>query len=712
MPISPGLYAARVRSTRTLTALIFVLALVPLASPASAQEPGADLQLLGQPIWHRAGDALNLRLRITNTSDAALKGFNLVVGSSYRVTTRSGLETIFDPDSFEPVSSLPLPLDFRELALGPSESRSVMVTNSVSDLALISAGDPGVYPVKITLQDAAGVSLDTVATEILFYPERPETRLRIVPVMALNDLPARAPDGTYGATSDGDYPLEDAVSKRGWLTAAVEALSRGVDKGFHAGFAPTPRLLEELEDVADGYPRTTDDGIEQVAGDAPVPRAAQSALGQLRTAVEAGALQPVKVPYSSPDLPTIAPIANAVGNQLVAGSATLTEAFGEEAAGTGRAWAYAPSGRLDAEALEQLAGAGVEHTFLASSSVEAPANPEAAGCPVAAFSFTCPVEVATELGGSLSGYLFDPTIQEHLSGLQRPATSALALQRFFAETAMIREESPGLSDRVIAVALPLGGQISSRVTGKLVRGIAGAPWLDTMTPGEGLKAAARRETKDIVESAPAIPEAPTSRYLSITTRAAATVAQFGSMQPPPNLLRRLGRNVLVAQSRALWADPSVGLEYATESIREVNDQLKKIEVIGPEQITLTSKKGEFQFIVVNNNDYGVTVEIAMTSEKLDLPGERLLKVAPGQHQVTIQVTTEASGIFPLSVQLKTPDGLNIHDAKPIIVRSTEFNEIALGITFGALAFVIVFYAVRGIRRRRNRGGSRPGTIAA
>ena len=36
------------------------------------------------------------------------------------------------------------------------------------------------------------------------------------------------------------------------------------------------------------------------------------------------------------------------------------------------------------------------------------------------------------------------------------------------------------------------------------------------------------------------------------------------------------------------------------------------------------------------------------------------------------------------------------------MRSTEFNEVALGLTFGALAFLVLFYVTRAVRGRRER----------
>jgi hypothetical protein len=133
----------------------------------------------------------------------------------------------------------------------------------------------------------------------------------------------------------------------------------------------------------------------------------------------------------------------------------------------------------------------------------------------------------------------------------------------------------------------------------------------------------------------------------------------------------------------------------------VNGELGKIKLIGPEQITLTSKRGKFQFVIVNDTSYPATVDVDMTSENLALPDIGPQTVPAGRRQFEFEVTTEASGIFPLTVQLRAPAGLEIDDPKPITVRSTEFNEIALALTLGAVAFVILFYVVRGARRRRD-----------
>jgi hypothetical protein len=48
----------------------------------------------------------------------------------------------------------------------------------------------------------------------------------------------------------------------------------------------------------------------------------------------------------------------------------------------------------------------------------------------------------------------DPGLSERLSWLQLRTQDRLSLQQFFAETAMIREELPGVTGRVIQATIP------------------------------------------------------------------------------------------------------------------------------------------------------------------------------------------------------------------------------------------------------------------
>jgi hypothetical protein len=188
---------------------------------------------------------------------------------------------------------------------------------------------------------------------------------------------------------------------------------------------------------------------------------------------------------------------------------------------------------------------------------------------------------------------------------------------------------------------------------------------------------------------------------------------FGSLQPPAPLLQRLTRNVLVSESRAWWGDALLqeqGESYASDSTAEAERELAKITIgENPSEVRLTSKQAQVPVVVFNEAAYPVTVNIHLESPQLQISENFDATIrAHSLRQVNVDVTVPAqsSGVFPLVVTVQAPDGETIAARGNITIRSTEFNEIALGLTFGALAFLILFYVVRTIRRRRG-GASEP-----
>jgi hypothetical protein len=677
---------------------MMVPGLAPPSTAAAQEDVGTfALELIRQPVWHDYDDDLGLKVRITNLGDTALDGFNLVVGVLYKTRTRSDLHVLFEAEDFDAADSF---AESSNRSIPPAESVTVKIKNPVSELGsvLTPSAEQGVYPLKISLQDVAGTPLGSLVSTLLYYPKPPETRLDFVPVLPVNDIPARAPDGSFGPGASGEYPLEEALADEGWLSGYLDAMEVAIDSGLHLGFAPTPRLLEEIGDVADGFPRVSGDETVPVREGVGITRRAAGALGTLRSLARQETVQVVGVPYSAPDLPSIQEHIGAISKQIIVGTTVAEEVLGIDEA---RHWLLPTAGRADEATIEELSETGVQHAFLAADSFEAIANPDLGGCPVAEYSFVCPIAVDTALGGPVTGYIFDPIVQDLLTEVVRPGDTRLELQRFFAETAMIREELPGTTERILAVTIPSNWHPPPRVARLVLRGLADAPWLKSLTPTEGLDRGHDPFGKEVVGTIDPPADQPADLDLDLVSQADDFVEQFRSIEPPDPLFHRLSRNVLVAHSRSWWGDPADGLRFATAAVDEVNAELGKIRLVGPEQITLTSKRGKFQFVIVNDTSYPATVDVEMTSENLALPDIGPQTVPSGRRQFEFEVTTKASGIFPLTVQLRTPAGLEINDPKPITVRSTEFNEIALALTLGALAFVILFYVVRGARRRRD-----------
>ncbi|MGI8408210.1 MAG: hypothetical protein ACR2L3_06835, partial [Actinomycetota bacterium] len=244
---------------------------------AGAQGVGGEvkLTLVSQPIWYDADDTLRLQLKIENQTPFSLDGFQIVAGVNSRTQTRSDLHQSFDAvPGFEP-SRIPFAFPQKVAAFG---STTVDLDEPVGSFpTLASATEGGVYPASLSLLDAPGTTiLSSVSTPFILYPEKPEVPLGIVPILPLNDIPSRAPDGAFRIAEDGRFPLGDAIAPGGWFEGwigALEDATTGLPRPdprpdrrgrrrpppepglppLKISLAPTGRLIEEIADLRDGY---------------------------------------------------------------------------------------------------------------------------------------------------------------------------------------------------------------------------------------------------------------------------------------------------------------------------------------------------------------------------------------------------------------------------------------------------------------------------
>jgi hypothetical protein len=198
---------------------------------------------------------------------------------------------------------------------------------------------------------------------------------------------------------------------------------------------------------------------------------------------------------------------------------------------------------------------------------------------------------------------------------------------------------------------------------------------------------------------------PDSTYFDAIENAQELVRSFSEIRPPPSMVQRLTRNALVAQSRLWWRDAlaqSRGADYAQATSAEIDREFSNITVKGLDEISLTSERGDIPVVVFNDSDYAIAVAVRLVASQLELDQDRFeFTVEPhSSHQLTAHARVRSSGIFPLRVDLETPDGSFRIASKSVRIRSTEFNVIALTITFGALAFLVFFYLARLLRARR------------
>jgi hypothetical protein len=692
------------RALRHSLLVACVLTAMSLAAPAVAQDDDLEvrLDLVSQPVWHGPDDKLNLRVRVTNVGAQTLRGFQLVVEAGNRVTTRSELHSTFDEP---PVSTGGFPVEVNR-NLDSGESTIVAVDQRVSKLSLVALpGEGGVFPVTVSLLTGLFETADSFTTALIYYPATPDPPLNVVVVLPLNEVPSRGPDGTFVAPDggEGEGGLEAAVAERGWLRGWADALDVA-PSGLRLGLALTPRMLEELEDMRNGYERADGEDVEQVDQGSERAEAAATVLESLRAAVERNGVQPILTPYSFPDLAALSSVDRAILEELQVGEEVTEQVLDLN---VDRAWVFPPAQRIDEETLEELRLAGIEHVFLSEDSLQSPEDPLTAGCPEPTFSLTCPIAVENE---SVVGYALDLDMQLRFAEAAHPGDVRLDVQRIFAETALVREEQPGVADRTLQLTVPAQWHPPPRISEILLRGLANAPWLRPLTPAAGLRDAQEPLSRRIASRLPAPTSRPDETYYQTIESALEVVTGFESLEPPLEMVERLHRNVLVAQSRSWWGDPSLqarGEAYAADSEEEIRGELAKIGVNPVEELTLTSRRGSIPLLLFNENEYPVTVRVKLISSGglsiADENQEIEQRIAGGaSRQIKVEVIARASGTFPLAIELATPGGLEIQSTESVTVRSTAFNEIALAITFGAFAFLVLFYLVRATRRRQAR----------
>ncbi len=705
---------------------------------ASQEDGRVQVDLVDQPVAHSPDDPLDLVVKVTNNTPETLRGFAVTVGISERVLSRSALRhALEDFPEFRP-SAFTRYFEAQEIASG--ESAAVSIQESVFELSTLEqATEGGVYPLTIELFDVGLTErLDEFITPLIYYPTAPETPLNLVLVVPVNAIPARAPDGSFPADASGAWPLEGALRRSGWLAGTVDVIrrlaaprepraaphSRREPKGngggpartprtpspaggedLRIGLAPTPRLIEELTDMQNGYRRTGDAGTEQLRAGAPGAENAAALLNRMGSLLELEEVQPLLVPYSLADLPSAersGPGLSPSQTHLGVGEQVLDKGLGYD---FGQRWLLPPGGRIDTGTLQELQlGNAAGRLFFSARSLQGTPELSGEGCTEVFASFTCPVRAQTRAGTAL-GFVADRGLEQRFAEVERqPRLDRLALQKLLAETATIWAELPGSPERVVQAMIPPLWHPPPGSMKRLLEAFAEAPWLEMVTPAQALSMGSPSD-QSTVPSLGSASDQPGPDFAATVQDAYGTIQNFSSLEPPEGMVERLGRNVLVAQSTMWWGDDSLeakGLSYATEAASEAYGEMAKIRLGAPDRITLTSREGQIRLEAFNDATYPVKVRITFAAPKLSIEESIVRTIPPGKQQpLEVEATAEASGTSSLEVYLATPDGLALPDSqRRIAVTSTQFNRIALGLTFGALAFLVLFYVNRAIIRRR------------
>jgi Family of unknown function (DUF6049) len=679
------------RLASSLAIALSLVAGLPHQVASAAPSDVASLRLVSQTPWVTADHpVLKLAVRAANRGERALGDLSLSMTLLSPVRSRSAYEQSLRTDPEGSLNLLtPPPLTIRG-SLAPGESRTV--SPPPIDVGFLSGSGSYVYPLRVELRSGFQ-SLATLRTPLVFLSlppgkRRAETPLHLAWSFVLDAPVLHGPGGSF------DGPAVSALlAPSGRLLGEVDSLFALVksERAVPVDVVVAPLLLQQLETLSRGYAVRGGGQSRRVKagqGDAAV---AAAVLARLRTVLRAPSVEVSALPFASPNAPALlsAGLEDDLTEQVDAGRQEVRRIAGvAPVSGLMR-----PSRSfLDQATLVQLSRHGVDQFLLDSSMVQRPPQEKEFTQPA-----TARLEVGPESDDTVTAVVADPGIESLLSSDIPAADPRLAAQAALAEMAQIWLEQPGV-DRSVAMALTERMRLPGSLFGPLVATISGAPWV---APEPLSRMAERFRPRGgpatlIPRRGPAYP----SWFVALLDGARQDLDTYRSMLARETPLpRELESDLLTAESDRFTPSSISGAGFVAAVRERLREEFRKVGLETAPLFTLPSRGGNIPVVVTSRTGYPIRVQVRLLSNRLDI-SSRVLKVDVEQRSAPLlfHVQAKTTGRFPVQVQILTPSGVTL-DTGQLVVRSTAYNMVALLVTIGAAAFLLLWWARRFVPRK-------------
>lgn len=663
------------------------------AASSTPASPGAGnavsvTQVLSQSPWIEGHGIFEMRLGVPADS-----GDRLQVTVFDRLITR----TAFDEAAKGKVGAYFYQQVVDVSALSVDQSGGVDLPLPVnapvrgSVLPTLYLGETGVFPVQVQLFSASSIPLDAPQNLFIEYASSPDSGssgyqpLAVALIVPFADTPSKG-------TLPGAPPSASEAQRLNQISAVLD--------GHH----PVPVSLLADPRTLGGLARGATAGSKLDA----------STLSNLAAAVKKGSLTILASTYDPSAIADLgaAGLGSELGVQISAATAVFKSTVG--VAPSPATWVSA--GSVGSSALDALTQEGARTVILPQASLSP--------LPVADTQTTFGRPTSLSYGNK------DFTVFGADAGLSAVFTSngpAVAkANRIVAELAMIETEAPGLR-RGVALLPQAGWSASPQLLKTLIAGLAGNPLIEPVS-ASGLFS--RVPTAPVsLELASRLP--PDGSALQALAAAATSILE--ARQKLDGVTSLLGGSspALAGLSNDLLASESVSLtpETRAEILQSLNRALAKASgsfALPPATaITLTSTHGQIPITVLVSGSLQARVEVRLISQRLLFP---VFKPAAGvcrvptpteevcvfdltKQNTTVNVPVEArsSGVFPLEVDLYTPDGSVLLASDHDTVRSTAVSGVAIVLAILAALSLAVWWG-RDLRRGRRRRGLIPSPL--
>jgi hypothetical protein len=681
---------------------------------AAGTHPGDLLTLVSQSAWVEptaASAQMSLALRITSRMPRTDLSLSLTVYR--RLTTRSGFDETLSGHSLGSVLTRSPALAVSALTTdaGGVTRLSVPVQGAgapsqggvwTADLGCAPDSCAGVYPVKVALSDSAS-DTSSPAAQLITYLVYDQPSTSTVPLRVALVVPLGLPPSVAGGAGTADSPPAGAVSALAGLVSDI------------AG-APTVPLTLVPE------PATVNQ-LDALKRDRTVGAMSTLSLSSARQT-----LASTFVPVDATGL-VDAGLGGELTAQVKRGGDVLGANAVRAAVGT-----WVSTSALDQDTLNRLAPP-VTHVVVPQGSVSGPTGP---------LTPTQPFALGGGRSTTVTAMTADPGLDAHLAAASG-RDPALAAQQFLADLALVYYESPYLrgprgttATRGLVAVAPAAWAPGAGFVTAVLSGLQGNPVVTPVTLDElfaqvPVGADGQPTSRHPVSGGTRSPPASTVRAARARQDAFASSA-MGSIAGAT--VARLGDLLLAAESQTLSARAQRSALAGYDAA--LDRQLRQLSVRS-DTIRLTAGTASVPITVIRNTAYPVTVDVRLTSDKLQFPvvgnsvpgamcQAPVVQSSAGRstfsalcvldhttNAVYVNMRARTAGDFRIDVTLMSPQGALVLAAGHLTVRSLSTSAVAIGLSAAAGA-VLLFWWGRtlwrgkwGRRGAHAQGASRAGT---
>jgi hypothetical protein len=349
--------------------------------------------------------------------------------------------------------------------------------------------------------------------------------------------------------------------------------------------------------------------------------------------------------------------------------------------------------RIDDAGLERLRTQQVDRVVLPEAAL-APAN--------LSVTLAQPFDLQSRSLRRPTAAAADTELGNHFTQGDDPVLRAHVL---LADLAVVYFDRPGKPRGVVALT-PRNWAPDAAFLDALLAGLASSPIVKGVSLDDLFddvpKATGARNTP-LTRTLAANP-APSSLPLGAIRAARGRLEAFATMLDPGNRLTDDLEEVLLASESA-----DLRTRQRTQYIEGVDSRVSaetaKLQVPASRTITLTARRGDIPVTVQWTGDYPVRVQVHVASDKLTFPGgsdTRMVELTRRNTTERFVVQARTSGAFPLRITLQSPDGGLVLGRARYTVRSTAASGVGIGLSIGAGAVLVLWWARNLARGRRNR----------